>query len=198
VCPTQTTCWQCGLRREGWTVSGEAPCGRSTCCEKMAQLAARPVARTSRFGGLARKRHVSTLERGAQVARLCATGFAFATTIGCVVALEMQIDLRSSQYHTARPRCNTLHWVKVGYYWRRVVTLRLPASLSVPECSMERDVADVEGELVTRDLRVACECGGCGRRGCLEDGSHISGGRIDDHAGRVLVNTGRVERFARR
>jgi len=128
-------------------VSGEAPCGRSTCCEKMAQLAARPVARTSRFGGLARKRHVSTLERGAQVARLCATGFAFATTIGCVVALEMQIDLRSSQYHTARPRCNTLHWVKVGYYWRRVVTLRLPASLSVPECSMERDVADVEGEL---------------------------------------------------
>ena len=122
-------------------------CGRSTCCEKMAQLAARPVARTSRFGGLARKRHVSTLERGAQVARLCATGFAFATTIGCVVALEMQFDLRSSQYHTARPRCNTLHWVKVGYYWRRVVTLRLPASLSVPECSMERDVADVEGEL---------------------------------------------------
>ena len=63
---------------------------------------------------------------------------------------------------------------------------------------VERAGRGVRRGPVTRDLRVACECGGCGRRGCLEDGSHISGGRIDDHAGRVLVNTGRVERFARR
>jgi hypothetical protein len=45
------------------------------------------------------------------------------------VRIGMQIDLWSARYHNVRPRCNTLHWVKVGWYLRRVVALSLPVSL---------------------------------------------------------------------
>ena len=90
--------------------ASRSSCGRQSAgaAEKMAQLEARPVARISHVGGLARKRYVSTSKRRAQGTDLC-NKVSVCNNDLLHAPIATKIAFCSRPASQSASRCKTLH-----------------------------------------------------------------------------------------